>query len=281
MPIPFDASWAATMRPGSATDFFAIGGDLSDDDALCAEMARVVYAPWNGRDRIRFGDYLSRAGFSVVQIADVRGSQAFVASNDTTTVVSFRGTQLSDRFDLLTDFRFLKSDWPAGGKVHNGFRAAINLIWPTVEAALERSPRKRLLYTGHSLGGALAILAASRRRPDLLVSLASPHVGDAAFGETLAGVPHHRYVNCTDRVPRLPGERLGYRHTGELHFVRADGTIVANPNPDDVDTERRTASSAYRKWHSLLRGKAPNRELADHAPINYASAILGVRAADG
>ncbi|CAM3649056.1 lipase family protein [Smaragdicoccus niigatensis] len=280
MPIAYDPSWSATTRPGSDTDFFAIGGDFTKDDVLCAEMARVAYASWDGFDRTKFDTYLSHVGFRTVQTVDVHGSEAFVASDGKTTVVSFRGTQPSDPFDLFTDSRFLKSDWSTRGQVHNGFRASINEIWPQVEKAIEDSPGDRLLYTGHSLGAALATLAASLRPPQLLVTLASPRVGDAEFGETVADIKHHRYVNCADVVPRVPTEGMGYVHTGVLHYINADGTIVTNPPQEHINSERRVATDEYREFCSLLHGTIPSRELADHAPINYCSAILGVRAAD-
>ncbi|MCE5289152.1 MAG: lipase family protein [Nocardiaceae bacterium] len=278
MPTAYDPSWSATTRPGSDTDFFALGGDFTKDDMLCAEMARVAYASWDGFERTKFDTYLRDVGFRTVQTVDVHGSEAFVASNGEITVVSFRGTQPSDPFDLFTDSRFLKSDWTAGGQVHNGFRASVDEIWPQVERAIEQASGDRLLYTGHSLGGALATLAASLRKPDLLVTLASPRVGDQAFLQNLDERKHHRYVNCADLVPRVPTEAMGYRHTGVLHFINADGTVVVEPTQDHIDNERREAIARYREFCSLLHGTIPSRELADHAPINYASAILGVRA---
>ena len=275
MSIAYNATWSAVARPGSATDFFSLGGDLTNLDALCAEMARVVYAPWTCLHRKKFNAYLSRAGFGKPLTVDVRGTEAFVTSNASTTVVSFRGTQLSDPFDLFTDAQLALSDWSSGGRVHTGFRASINEIWPTLVKAIDRRHGKKLVYTGHSLGAALAVLAASLRAPDLLVTLASPRVGDHEFGRTIAGVNHHRYVNCADLVPRVPGG--DYTETGLLHFIDADANIVVDPAPVFVDETRRKAITDYRELCSLLRGRVPSREIADHAPINYVSAILGIR----
>jgi len=82
---------------------------------------------------------------------------------------------------------------------------------------------------GHSLGGALATLAAMDIKlnvPGKSVScytFGSPKVGDSAFaGAYNKLVPDtHRFVNDTDLVPKIPP--FGYEHVGDLHHLGPSG----------------------------------------------------------
>jgi len=77
------------------------------------------------------------------------------------SVLVFRGTL--GQLDLLTDMAFLA--WPLRLKLkaaaHHGFRDALETVWERIRERLLLTPGKVFL-TGHSLGGALATLAACR-----------------------------------------------------------------------------------------------------------------------
>ncbi|MBL4845162.1 MAG: lipase family protein [Planctomycetes bacterium] len=68
-----------------------------------------------------------------------------------------------------------------GGQVHGGFKAAFDSIWPDVEQYLKTAPSD-VWFTGHSLGGAVATLAAARHGSSArLYTYGSPRVGTPAF----------------------------------------------------------------------------------------------------
>src|SRR5262249_54451343 len=102
---------------------------------------------------------------------------------------------------------------------------------------------KPVWLTGHSLGAALATLAAARwaagHRVQGLYTFGSPRVGNAAFAATVPG-PCYRFVNNNDVVTRLPPPGLfaGYRHVGVLKYIRTDGVIVEDPAPEGVARDR-------------------------------------------
>ena len=159
--------------------------------------------------RIRFTDCRF---FETATEPDGGGSHAFLAldGKNKLAVLSFRGTDKDDASDLSDDFNALPQPWPAGGNVHSGFARALLDVWQGVDAALHQISDYKLLFTGHSLGAAMATLAASLERPKALYTIGSPRVGDQAFVDKLQGLDNHRYVDCCDLVTRVPPDCLLY-----------------------------------------------------------------------
>ncbi len=158
-------------------------------------------------------------------------TQAYVATNDKNIVVAFRGTEsptsldglkdvlLTDAVDLLivpegqigTDFAAAG----VGARFHLGFMTALAKIWDTLAPVVAEELKKEdrpLWLTGHSLGGALALLAGWRFHRQFvsvhqIYTFGAPMVGNLeatkAFDRELAG-KIFRYVNSNDPVPKLP-----------------------------------------------------------------------------
>jgi hypothetical protein len=281
--IPYDATRKSLTRAGSADDFFQ-HGPIPSEAALCAEMARLAYV----KEVSRLTAYLKVGNFDLIHAIgyDVLGTQLFVARSMAGTdvaVVAFRGSEPDDPTDVFTDARFAKTAWAARGlgfgKVHEGFADAFRTTFPTDPDFESKVPAAtRVLFTGHSLGAALATLAATVRPPGHVYTFGSPVVGDGAFLQGVHDIPHDRYVDCGDLVTRTPPERLGYVHVGALKYIDRDGTVLGAAAEDVIEADRRQASVAYLLEHSLLPGTVPVRELADHAPINYVSDVMGLRA---
>lgn len=169
-------------------------------------------------------------------------------------VVVFRGTEPTVLSDLVTDARFKPSavDWFGGAEseaqVHRGFKAALDAVWPELEERLLAalvSKEGSLSFTGHSLGGALAVLAAVRllakapvelrQRIALVHTVGQPRVGNAAFAaaaERLLEGRYFRAVNHRDAVPRIPPAKLGaweYQHFGTVHYFDSARRLWINP----------------------------------------------------
>lgn len=267
--IPYDATKRALFQLDAAEDVF-LHGEYQSEEAICAEMSRAAYLG----DSARLNRALDRTNFSLEHAFKHRSTFAFLArcQRSGTLVLAFRGTT-PDPHDILTDIRFLPQKWATGGSVHRGFADALDTIWGTITAQIPSSDA-RLLMTGHSLGGALALLAASRLRPSKLFTFGSPSVGDEKFAKTVAEVPHDRFHNCSDLVCRLPLALLGFVHAGAAHYIDSRGEIHSDPKDDFIVSDQRSASANYLARFAWRPGTCALRELADHAPINYLSAIL-------
>ncbi|MDM4018110.1 lipase family protein [Roseiconus lacunae] len=165
---------------------------------------------------------MRRWGFNKVEmfydrtfLTDTRG---FIAYSDDTVVVSFSGSEFSDGFvDWWgTDANVLLvdgSDYGVAGRVHMGFAMSAETVYAQILARVDAASKagKRVLITGHSLGGAVATLTASRLERDgvdvaALYAFANPLVGDAEFCLDLAssGITCVRTYNHLDPVPRYP-----------------------------------------------------------------------------
>ncbi len=112
----------------------------------------------------------------------------------------------------------------SGVMVHCGFLEVFSRCKSEIEAAVDESVPSTLgLYiTGHSLGGALAQIAAAALNRDNLAAcytFGSPRVGTAGFDEQVK-CPHYRVINNWDLVPGLPLALFrGYRHNGDPRLL--------------------------------------------------------------
>jgi hypothetical protein len=144
-------------------------------------------------------------------------------------LVAFRGTE--GIIDLLHDLDFEQVAGYTAGNVHQGFFDALESLWQPLFTNL-RSRRERghcIYLTGHSAGGALAILAAARllcsRVPvGAVYTFGAPRVGDRTFVRFYSPT-HYRFEHGNDLVPHLPlppilsAELPEYVHSGVLKYL--------------------------------------------------------------
>lgn len=224
------------------------------------EAATLVYA-----DATFVQAQLQKAGLTLANFFDHKGTQCLVATNDNFVIVAFRGTEVSPRrgehdaprgipdfrnifTDLSTDARFKLTDFASGAQVHGGFKAALDDVWEAHDGSeglkahllrLNGDGRARTVwFTGHSLGGALATLAVARcgmQGLDVhgLYTFGSPLVGDSGFskffGDVLANkfhIEHYRFVNNQDFITTVPPEAFHYQHGGVLKLIKRNGEIT-------------------------------------------------------
>ena len=194
------------------------------------DTARRQAAQW-GFDRFRFFE----ADFAPPFALD--HTQGYTMASDTMVVTAFRGTEPTQIMDWLSDSKApMVRHSSARGRVHWGFSTAVDAVHPQMSRAVEefRTEGQSLWFTGHSLGGALAMLAAARAYFDTPSQLADgvytfgqPRTCDrelaAAYDEALRGRTF-RFVNNNDIVAQVPPGPL-YAHVAEERYFDADGRL--------------------------------------------------------
>ena len=215
-------------------------GDPRNAATLAAACQFAYYPAENGGESFK-----NELGLDA-KLISVNNTQAYVAGNDNHLVVAFRGSEGPTSIDGLKDWLLtnavnlltvpegrLGTDLAAAGvgaKFHKGFVGAIGDIWDPLYAEVDAqltAKDRPLWVTGHSLGGALALLGAwlfLRRTisPHQIVTFGAPMIGNAetaaAFQREFAG-KIFRYVNPPDPVPMLPTVSLvsnEYAHCEKL-----------------------------------------------------------------
>ena len=176
-----------------------------------ARAARAAYP-----DRLHTGP--SRLGVERVQVFERGVVAGFAGRWGDSIVVAFQGTptpnkggqprQLAEALATGLDTG-LTHQRGVPGAIHRGFARALGTLTTLMPELLrsvsDTQHRPRVWLTGHSLGGALAILAAQcvAGRPGPLpcvYTYGAPRVGNRAFGQDYAPV-HYRLERRKDLVP--------------------------------------------------------------------------------
>lgn len=265
--MPNATTWDELLHPGDAVDFFQrrkfppfSPGDknYNPGNALwLAELSRLVYRhdleedkppPKPTRSRFLYNTGLQQLDFFLSTATDTQAMLVAPMDGPKFAALVFRGTEANGK-DFLTDLELGKLG-VAGKKidVHEGFREALDSVWSKIDDSLSGLDCP-LFFTGHSLGAALATLAAARRQPSALYTFGSPKVGNQAFVDSLAATRIYRVVDDEDIVATLP-PGLGYVHAG------AEQRLLAPPKTKLIE-------------HLF----DPPKPLADHAPVNYVDRI--------
>lgn len=281
MPLAYDPTHDALLRPELRDTVFS-SHTQPGPIAVAVEAARLAYYRFEESDteKARLGRALALAGYADLHTFSSHtwvGTEAFgaVHASDGTALLAFRGTQADKVADLGTDANALLVPWELGtGRVHFGFQRAYQAIRADIDTwRAGPAAGRQLLMCGHSLGAALACLCASIATPHRLVTTGGPRTGDSTFVDSIKA-PWTRLVDCCDFVTRLPPIYLGYAHPGLRSYITWDGQMHENPTDEFIAADREQGRLDYLKNHAGRRGTVAVRDLADHAPINYARAFF-------
>lgn len=159
-------------------------------------------------------------------------------------ILAFAGTDPGVWQNLVTDFTPLPRE---GSDLHQGFRVAADAAKGDISGAVALSQRtgKPLFVTGHSLGAALAALAAKQAsdaalRPRAVYGFGMPRVGGRPFQrsyDAVLGAVTYRLVHGIDLVARVPPSSVGFHHVGRVLECAKDAkfnaTRLSQPGGDD------------------------------------------------
>ena len=243
------------------------------------EIATLVYAEEEYANEV-----FQKAGFSEVKYFTGESTQCYVVSNNNFLVIAFRGTESRKREnkddirDIVKDIKVDADIRLIGtgkeGKVHRGFSDALDEVWQELEVYVKglQNEGRAVWLTGHSLGAALATLAAYRYEDvQGLYTFGSPRVGNEEFVRDFR-VPAYRFENNNDIVCKVPPPLPGlYAHTGKLKYIDADGKIQGDMSPWERWTdavEGRFKNTMNSLGHGVS-GLVPDA-IRDHVPVLYA-----------
>lgn len=218
-------------------------------------------------------------------------------------ILCFRGTEPRNAINWLTDASVHVEPVPGLGYVHGGFYRNVVFIWHRIEAAINEAiagsrlrdggeerlrPLEHLYITGHSLGAAMAVVAAAKifdseryhewtRRLRGIYTYGQPMVGDAEFarvaGQRFGGMLF-RHVYDLDLVPRLPPITTGrFVHFGQEYRGSPSGWQPSQVPVRQVTSVALAAMIALVAWACRqLKALADVRlpfSIDDHSPNNY------------
>jgi triacylglycerol lipase len=146
------------------------------------------------------------------------------------TIVAFAGTDPLVLRNWLTDFNALRVN-----DIHLGFEQAVASIAPQLRQVIDQAGP--LFITGHSMGAALAVIAAKQlngSNATVVYTFGMPRCGDATFAVEYAALQEHTYrlVHGDDIVPTVPPPELGFRHVGRLLRCLHGSSFDAAAQPD-------------------------------------------------
>jgi pimeloyl-ACP methyl ester carboxylesterase len=213
-------------------------------------------------------------------------SSFILTVGDDDAVIAFRGTD-SDEQLLVTgaDSQECRPSWlndEFPGSLHRGFSEAFECIWPDLRDWVgEGGAQRRIWLTGHSLGGALASVAALRLLCELEISchcvftFGSPRVFSTTlsqrYTESLAKTlqpseaRHFRVYTRGDPVPGLPPRKVLITALGSFFSQRAfsANTLVSSI----VDSAQRMAGDY----------KHVGLKITSHAAVADALRDMGIK----
>ncbi len=240
------------------------------NNALClAAASNLAY-----EDSPTIEPVVEQWGFDKYRFVEAKDTQGFVCGSANLLLIVFRGTEPEKLKDWFTDINIKLVPGPAG-EVHKGFWEAITAAWPQIQQALTeyRTDQQPIWISGHSLGAALALLAAARLQLQEkmpvqgLYDFGQPRAGNYSFAKAFdqAFEPRAtRFVNNNDIVPHvpIPTPVLRYWHTNRLIYIDAEGNL----NPDMPYWKRMRDGF---KGATQDLGKPGPDALKDHAMDNY------------
>ncbi|NMF84455.1 lipase family protein [Nodosilinea sp. P-1105] len=199
----------------------------------CARLCQEIYRDFSG---LRFSDYpdidplfveSQDNGFTDTQVAVLN------QVNSDRMYVVFRGSDKS--IDWVNNFQFRQQIYPYKDgnptvRFHQGFMMAYFAVRQVLLEVMDKFDGQRVIVTGHSLGGALATIAALDLQYNLgqkrhlgfeVYSFGAPRVGNQAMVDSYnRRIPlSYRFVNGWDIVTRIPREWQGFAHVDAAYHL--------------------------------------------------------------
>jgi hypothetical protein len=170
---------------------------------------------------------LGSGGFTLVDTfhSNETNTQAFLTTNGAYAVLTFRGQDITSKTELVTDRTAIRVPL-IEERLNRGLGRAFGSIQNETERSLTNVKGLPLFITGHSLGGALAVVACQHLEKNSLIkdqlaacyTFGSPRINQGEF-ELDFRTPVYRVINSADVIPLIPMLAIGYIHVGDMRFL--------------------------------------------------------------
>lgn len=197
-----------------------------------AEVSRLTY---------KGAEAFKEAGYKNICVTEDKENEtyAYVFEDDACVYVAFKVE--ADIDNLKKDPRLADSASFSAFNLHRGLweawreisdQVATEVMQRRLEMSHGISDKKHLVYCGHSLGGAIATIAAATHCPDYCITFGAPPVGGKGFqiATEESTTSYSRYVLDRDPVPNLYKWNPRFRHVGRLLFIDSNMEVQCQPS---------------------------------------------------
>lgn len=191
---------------------------------LMAECSRLAYENLKSED-----SRLMAGGFQLIRVFKDQkvGTYAYLAKRDDMAVLAFRGTEQNFN-DIIIDLkiRFYETN---AGRMHRGFLEAYQVIAKEVQKEINQLKDVPIYVTGHSLGGALAVVATASLASDNIAAcytFGCPKVGDQEFSLRNNKIPIYRVINSNDIITYVPMFNIRYQGIGDIRYLSHNNELL-------------------------------------------------------
>ncbi len=162
--------------------------------------------------------------------------------NDSDIVLTFRASEPGDWVQFVAEQKMRWGEDEGLGRILYGLKRPCENLWGQWQSAFAADETRSVWFTGHSLGGAVALITANQClisplqvEPAEVHTFGMPRAGDRKY-RNHSRVSHLRWVRDHDPVPHLPPAWSGWWHAGretrlnvagrELTLTRWERTMV-------------------------------------------------------
>jgi predicted lipase len=178
---------------------------------------------------------------TIVDAATDTSGMAYITAD--TIWISFAGTE--KRRDWLSNFKVIKKKCFGWFPAHKGFSECAEAVIKACLDLVNTFPERRVVVTGHSLGGAIAVLVAiglhektrvMGARSISLITFGQPRVSTESLIRASFPGEYVRVQNGSDVVARVP--KIGYSHAGTCLYLKNGKGYCVDPGVVETFLDR-------------------------------------------
>jgi hypothetical protein len=200
--------------------------------------------------------YLSNLIYNPLMDTSSEENETFIIDNNKIAIITENNINYviiqgsNDLEDWIINFQFSKTK----KGYHSGFIKSSVKIESVLDKELDKN--KKYVFTGHSMGGALALILGMKFNASSIVTFGQPKIiSNNDFNYDINNI--YRYITPEDIVPNTPPDLFGYKHIGHSYFILNDRITSGDMNFYDkllykIHSSVKDAINLRNKDHNLL-----------------------------